>query len=760
MSDDKRQQIIHIFIDEASTIVEEVSLALMELESDPSDKDIINSIFRGIHTLKGSANSFGFTRIGGFVHHFEDLMDIYRSRDEAINEEELELLFSAFDVVKEVLEMEINETEGYPENYDYWMERIKQAVEGGGAAPVEGAPEVVEESQEVLDIVAESKYDTAPLKPLDIAAMPEDARYEAVQRFEEGENVYLIRLILEDDIYFRGYNHTILIKLISETLGVIISVWDMTKVPPIEMYDPEVNYITCVTVLANGPADMEEVDDVFDFTVEETEVQIRQLSNADMDTLRKSSEELLEMEDPEDKGPEIIVPASGEAPDLEIREESAETPESVDEKPPEPAKPAEPPKPVEKKGEPAKDDGGKKPKKKPSSHHSFIRVESDKIDDLFDVVGELVISQSFLYQNQKIRDIGDPEIARNLEALAKSTRMIQNKVMSLRMVPIRDTFNKMRMVARDVSKKTSKDIELSIKGEETEIDKTMVDALSEPLVHMIRNSIDHGVETVQDRIAAGKSPKGHVHLEAYHRGGNIVIEIGDDGKGIDKEVIRQKAIDRGVIKEDDNLTDNEIINLIFDAGFSTAKEISDVSGRGVGLDVVRSSIENLRGKIEVSSEKDEGSVFKLVLPLTLAIIDGLVVQINDETFIIPTLTVIESYRPKKADVNQVKGQGEFVNFRGEMLPILKLKEILHIEGEPKPAYEATLICLEHERGKFLAQVDELVGRQQVVIKNLGSFLESAKNFSGGAILGNGEISLILNVEHMRELLDRDLKIEP
>jgi len=717
--DDKRKQIIKIFIDEASTIVEDVSLAMMDLEADLENKDIVNQIFRGIHTLKGSANSFGFLRLGDFVHHFEDLLDIYRSREEHISPDEMDLLFSSFDVVKEVLELEINGDEGLPAEYDEYLAKIKAAV-SGDEAPAENSSAPAENDQET-ELVSSNVYEDAGIDENEIASLPEEIKYEIIHGAENGEYVYRIILKLDDDIYFRGYNHTILLKLIGEEAKIAGSVWDVTGVPTFENFDPEINYIKSVSVYCCTTADVDTIDEIFDFTVEDHEILIHRFTP---DEIKKhfNGKQEEEQKQPEQK-------------------EDAKSEEA----------------PVEKKKE---ETAVKKTDAKPKvTHQNFIRIESEKVDDLFDVVGELVISQTFLHQNEKIRNINDQEIQRNLEALTKSTKMIQNKVMSLRMVPIRDTFNKMRMVARDVSKKTGKDVVLNIHGEETEIDKTMVDQLSDPLVHLIRNSIDHGIESSENRVAAGKAAKGQVFLDAYHRGGNIVIEIKDDGKGINKDAIYEKALAKGVCKEEETYTDFEIINFIFAPGFSTSQEISDVSGRGVGLDVVRSAIETLRGKIEVDTVQGEGSTFRLVLPLTLAIIDGLVVTVCGDTFIVPTLTVIESYQPKKENINTAINAVEFVNFRGEMLPIMKLQEVLHIEGEKKPAWEATLICLEHEKGKFIIQVDELVGRQQVVIKNLGGFIGNSKHFSGGAILGNGDISLILNVEYLRSILDKDLHAE-
>jgi two-component system chemotaxis sensor kinase CheA len=317
------------------------------------------------------------------------------------------------------------------------------------------------------------------------------------------------------------------------------------------------------------------------------------------------------------------------------------------------------------------------------------------------------------------------------------------------MVPIHDTFEKMKRVVRDASKKVNKEISLVVEGAETEIDKTMIDSLSDPLIHIIRNSIDHGIEDCgEDREKQRKSPIGKVTLRAYHKGGKIAIEISDDGRGINREKVLSKAIEKGLVSADEDLSDSQVFGLIMQAGFSTADVISDISGRGVGLDVVRTSIEKLKGKVEISSSKGKGSTFTILLPLTLAIIDGMLVESENETYIIPTLSVIESFIPQKDIVHSFKDQGEFVDLRGEMIPIIRLNEILETSTNKPDIWESTLVCLENENGKFAVLVDDLIGRQQVVIKPLGQALSNIKEFSGSAVMGSGEIALILNIEEL------------
>ncbi|MBN2832529.1 MAG: chemotaxis protein CheA, partial [Campylobacterales bacterium] len=380
---------------------------------------------------------------------------------------------------------------------------------------------------------------------------------------------------------------------------------------------------------------------------------------------------------------------------------------------------------------------------------NFLKIDAQKLDELFDSIGELVIAQNCLGENAKIKAVQDAEVSKTIENLSKITRLIQNRVMGLRMVPIRDTFEKMKRVVRDSSKKVNKPIHLSLEGEETEIDKTMVEALSDPLVHIIRNAIDHGIESSpEERKKAGKSEEGNVSLRAYHRGGSIIIEVRDDGRGINKAKVYQKALERGIIEKDELLSDAQIYGLIMQPGFSTADTISDISGRGVGLDVVRTAIEGVRGKVDISSQEGIGTTFSIVLPLTLAIIDGMLVRSNEKIFIIPTLSITESFRPLEQNVHIAGGKEEFVQLRSELLPIVRLSRVLELDESSPAPWECTLVCIENGKGKFALLVDELVGRQQVVIKTLGSFLSKTEGVSGGAVMGNGEIALILNVEEL------------
>jgi len=375
---------------------------------------------------------------------------------------------------------------------------------------------------------------------------------------------------------------------------------------------------------------------------------------------------------------------------------------------------------------------------------STVRVNTDKLDSLMDVVGELVIVQSQLSESARVLGIENSPLQRNISQFGRLTKEMQHTAMSLRMIPIKPTFQKMERLARDLSRDFGKKVNFSVVGEDTELDRTVVEDIGDPLVHMVRNSLDHGLETTEQRIAAGKSEHGKVTLKAYHEGGNIVIELSDDGRGIDPDRILSKARKQGLVQPNAQLTKEEILNLIFLPGFSTAEKVTAVSGRGVGMDVVRRNIDKLRGKIEIVSEIGQGSTFRIRLPLTMAIIDGLIVRVGEDRFILPSTSVQMALRPKKEAFYTVQGRGEVLDHRGKILPLHRLHRRFGIDGAIENPWEAIIVIVESNGRANALLVDDMVSKQEVVIKPLGGFLQSLAGISGGAILGDGNIALILD----------------
>ncbi|MFP4485964.1 MAG: chemotaxis protein CheA [Campylobacterales bacterium] len=678
-----------IFIEEASEIIEKLDIDIVNLEERSDDKDLMNELFRGVHTLKGSANSFGFTRLGKFVHAFEDVLDFYRNSESSPDSENIDTFLDAVDMIKSIFEIETgSEGDELPPDYDELIDKLRNMVDGVSSGNSETKAETPSE-----DLTSE--FGNVEL---------EESSDEEVflKTLKDGERLFKVIVTADTDLYIRGQDHNIFIKNLASVGRVLESFWEYEDVPSFDEFDSEKNYLKKMTLYIATLNDIDDIKDVFEF-IDEEEWSVSPV------------EPPKEKEATEEKPKENNI----QKVQQEIEKES---------------------KPSPKQGETPKE-----------QHHeekrSFVKIDTKKLDELFDSVGELVIAQNSLSENDKVQLIEDEGVQKTIETLSKITRLVQNRVMSLRMVAIRDTFEKMKRVIRDSSRKVNKEVKLHISGEDTEIDKTMIDSLSDPLIHLLRNSVDHGIEpTKEEREQAGKETEGNIYLRAFHKGGSIVIEIEDDGRGINKEKVYNKALERGLISEHEELSDQQIYGLLMQAGFSTADQISDISGRGVGLDVVKTSIENLRGKVEVDSTPGKGTKFSIFLPLTLAIIDGMLVKSSDEIFIIPTLSIIESFRPTEDMIHKAEGKGEFVKLRDEILPIVRLNHTLELDDSNLNPWDATLVCAENEKGKFALQVDELVGRQQVVIKTLGKILAHLQEISGGAVMGNGDIALILNME--------------
>jgi two-component system, chemotaxis family, sensor kinase CheA len=381
-----------------------------------------------------------------------------------------------------------------------------------------------------------------------------------------------------------------------------------------------------------------------------------------------------------------------------------------------------------------------------------VKVDTRKLDNLVDMVGELVIVQAMIHEDPTLRKACDERLGRNLNQLKRITTDLQRNAMAMRMVPVRQTFQKMARLVRDLGKKSGKTVDLELAGEDTELDRQVVEDINDPLMHMVRNSMDHGIEDAERRARAGKPAQGRLKLSAYHHGGSIVIAVADDGGGLPTEKIRKKAIAQGLIGEGEPLSDSEIHQLIFRPGFSTADKVTEISGRGVGMDVVRRNIEALRGKIEIHSVAGQGTTFLIKLPLTLAILDGLVLRAGDERFVLPTFSVAESLRPKPEQVHEVQGRPQMIQVRDTLLPMVSLAELIGTDEIPGPAHERTAVVIEDDGQRIALLVDDLLGKQEVVIKSLGVAFTGVRGIAGGAILGDGRVGLILDAAGLVELV--------
>ncbi|MDQ1272114.1 MAG: two-component system, chemotaxis family, sensor kinase CheA [Planctomycetota bacterium] len=581
-------EIVKEFLVESNDHLDDVESKILELEKNPEDVDLINSIFRPIHSMKGSAGFLGLQDIGKVSHELETLLDEARKAKIIITSEIIEILYEGVDILKKL------------------REAVAKKVDNKGA------------SGDVIE------YHPLLSKISIILGLNQDT----VQKEKAPGN------------------------------------------PPREKYIGEI-------LVESG-----------DISKEQLEIALQEQGQGQGQRLGEILVEKV-----------IITPE---------KINSALKVQSV--------------------------------VGKPSSE--TVKVDTQKLDNLINLVGELVIANALINDGLGNTTNGSNK---NLSHLNKIVKDIQDQVMCMRMVPLKSTFQKMARLVRDVSAKVGKKVQLEISGEDTELDKTVIDEIGDPLVHIIRNSIDHGIEAQNERISTGKPAEGLVRLNAFHRGGNIVIEIEDDGKGLCKEKLLKKAIEKGLIEEDASLSDQQIYNLIFAAGFSTAEKVTDVSGRGVGMDVVKKNVERLRGKVEISTVEGKGTKISIKLPLTLAIIDGMIVQVGTEKYIVPMLSIEKSIRPKKEDVSTVQQRGELINVRGSLLPMVRLHNLYNVQPKKTNPWEALVLIVEGEGQRCGILVDDLLGQQQIVIKSLGEQFHNIRGIAGSAILGDGRIGLILDV---------------
>ncbi len=377
---------------------------------------------------------------------------------------------------------------------------------------------------------------------------------------------------------------------------------------------------------------------------------------------------------------------------------------------------------------------------------SLVRVSTNRLDALIDAVGELVIAHSMVMQEREMAETANARLARNLSQLSKITRELQELAMGMRMVSLKNTFQKMARLARDLSAKSGVPLDFVYSGEDTEIDRNLVEEINSPLVHMVRNAVDHGLESPEERKSGGKPERGRVELRGYHEGGNVVIELSDDGRGLDAGAIAEKAVSLGIISREEasRLGDEEIYRLVFHEGLSTAREVTDISGRGVGMDVVKRTIEALRGRVDIASKPGRGTVFTIRLPLTLAIIDGMVVKVAQEEYVVPSISIHSSFRPRREQVSTVTGKGEVISLRGEVIPLFRLHRLFGLEGARQDPWDALALIMGSNGDRCAVMVDDIVGQQQVVIKSLGEMFSRLPGVSGGAIMGSGKVALILD----------------
>ena len=695
------------FFEESFEALDSMEAALLKLDIGAPDKELINTIFRVAHSIKGGSATFGFSDIASFTHSLETLLDELRSGTMQVTVPMSDLLLKSVDVMRAMLR----------------AVQQKKPIDAQKVSDLQFDLElmIAQKPAPAAAVIPAAAATPAPVAAA--APAPAPAAAEAMSPASVPKR-WQITFKPFPELFARGNDPLRMLRELAE-LGELESLADLSAMPAFAQLDPQSCYMAWNLQLT---ADVEEsaIKQVFEWAEGDCELQIELVSGPATEGAPQATT--------------TAPPTAVAAPPATI----AAAP------PPAAAAPAPAPAPhAPVAGAPPKLEAVPKadaPIEKMADSGS-IRVSVEKIDELMNTVGELVITQAMLSQlGSRLEGPTAEKLRAGLAQLERNMRELQESVMRVRMLPINVVFSRFPRMVRDLAQRLGKQIELKLTGEQTELDKTVLEKIGDPLVHLVRNSIDHGIETPEKRAAAGKVPAGTVHLDACHRGGNIAVEVSDDGGGLDKNRILAKARDRGLVGPNDVLTDEQIYELIFLPGFSTAEKTTDVSGRGVGMDVVRRNIKELGGKIELRSELGKGSRTIITLPLTLAIVDGQSVSVGGETYIVPLISIVESMQLKAENVSRLSGRGEVFSFRGFYLPIIRLHEVFGVEPRTRVLDEGLVVVAEgegHQRiGLF---VDDLLGQQQVVIKSLETNYGHVEGVSGATILGDGSVALILDI---------------
>ncbi len=679
-------QYLEIFIEESKEHLQNMNTSLLALEQDLEESNLINEIFRSAHTLKGMAGTMGFNNMNTLTHDMENVLSEIRNGNIEVNEEILDILFQCLDKLEENVDFIIDNSVESDETNEALIDELNSILKKESGVKSSGgkAEEVkADDKDQKIDVGSGNKEKYSSI------VLDEYEKTLIKKGKKGGFSVYGITIYIDKKCVLKSARTFILMKEI-EDMGSVVK-----AVPTVR--------------------ELEDEKFEFDFTV-------IILSENDKDIIKQKLNNISEVE-------EIFIG--------EIKVEDDE----VLVKPKKEKTTSKSQKATAKKS--SKDSKSKKPSR-PVANRT-VRVDIERLDTLMNLVSELIIVKNGL---ETAENSSKGDFHEKIEFLERITTNLHDAVMKVRMVPIERVFNRFPRLIRDLSKNLNKEIELHMSGEETELDRTVIDEIGDPLVHLIRNAGDHGLETPNERIKKGKDPVGNVYLNAYQNGNNVMIEVGEDGRGIDLDKVVRKAVEKGTITEEraETITKEEIVDLLFKPSFSTADKISDVSGRGVGLDVVKTKIESLGGSIEVITEKDIGSTFKIKLPLTLAIIQGLMVGIGDEKYAIPISTIRNIEQIDVSSIERVQSK-DVIHLRGSVIPIVRPYEKL---GLPEPEHKdmVTIVIVNKGEKPYGIVVDSLIGQQEIVIKSIGKYLSYVKVIAGATILGDGEVALILDVNHL------------
>ena len=690
-------QYLEIFLDETDEHLQNLNTQILMLEQEPDNMDTINEIFRAAHSLKGMAGTMGYKRMQTLTHDMENVFSEVRNGNIKVKAEMIDVLFQCLDALEEY-NASIRESADEGTNDNEPLIKQLNEIMNEGKAGVESA------SSEEAQTSAQTASAGGGKKWLEIK-LGDSERAVLKEAIKQGQNVYGLTVSIQESCILKAARAFLVFKAIEEDGDIIIS-----DPPAQEIEDEKFGLEFSLVVVTGSP-----LDKVIAAAKNVSEIQ----------------DVLGDVFDPDQE-----VPAEGAQETKEKQEETVEHAAAPAEAVPAPAAPAK--------------SGKKAEEKKPAANkpvvNRTVRVDIEKLDTLMNLVSELIIAKNSLVSASTVSGTSSTAVNEQIEYLESVTTSLHESVMKVRMVPIESTVSKFPRMVRDLQKKLGKKMELYMSGEETELDRTVVDEIGDPLMHLLRNSADHGLESAEVRRERGKPEVGSIFLDAYQDGNNVVIEVRDDGNGIDTQAVRNKAIERGVItpEQAENMSEKDSIELLFNAGFSTAKVVSDVSGRGVGLDVVKSKIEALSGEVEVKSKLGEGSSWIIRLPLTLAIIQALLVEVHHELFAIALGSIITIEDVPVSEIKYVQAE-EVINLRGNVIPLIRLNEILDIEEPEEEPESLTVVIVNKGEKQAGLVVDNLLGQQEIVIKSLGKFISNSKIISGATILGDGEIALILDV---------------
>ena len=720
-------EIKEIFFQECEEQLAELESGLLKLNDGDRDPETVNAVFRAVHSIKGGAGAFGLDDLVAFAHVFETTLDCVRSNRLEPTQDVLKVMLKSADVLADLTNAARDG--GYVDEARSrtLVKELEALANGETPAPA------VRASEPAPAVAAPAPSDDSGFQPIPFSFDSFDDDEPAVDAV-----TYEISFRPRRELYTKGNEAALLLRDLSR-IGEMTINCDADTLPALDKMDPEEAYFTWTIELGTAKGE-DDIRTVFEFAEWDCDLEIKEVSAAA----------------PADERPMIPVPfdlsaldegdtASGTAsPSVNVAAEvvaAAETATSV-------SKMAAAAARVESKEASAASTAAAQNAAAAAAAGQTIRVDLDRVDRLINLVGELVINQAMLSQSVIENDTtGSSSINMGLEELQQLTREIQDSVMAIRAQPVKPVFQRMSRIVREVADMVGKSIRLVTEGENTEVDKTVIDKLAEPLTHMIRNAVDHGVETPEKRQAAGKDPEGTIKLTAKHRSGRILIELQDDGAGINRERVKQKAIDNDLIAADANLSDEEIDNLIFMPGFSTADKISDISGRGVGMDVVKRSIQALGGRISISSRPGHGSTFTMSLPLTLAVLDGMVVTVAGQTLVVPLTAIVETLQPEAASIHSFGANQRLISIRDSFCPLVDVGRILNFRATQANPVEGVALLVESEGGGQRAlMVDAIQGQRQVVIKSLEANYTHVPGIAAATILGDGRVALILDVD--------------